>query len=81
MSTINLKEEIKNYANSIGADLVGFGNIGRCKHAPLRMSPQGKTTKESLAAALVKHDPIKKYRPVACEPCVINCPYSREQHA
>ncbi len=43
--------------------------------------PQGKTTKESLAAALVKHDPIKKYRPAACEPCVINCPYSREQHA
>ena len=32
-----------------------------------------------LAAALAKHDPIKKYRPVACEPCAINCPYARKQ--
>jgi len=41
--------------------------------------PQGEITKDSLAAALAKHDPIKKYRPVACEPCAINCPYARQQ--
>lgn len=42
--------------------------------------PQGDVTKENLANALAKHDPIKKYRPVACEPCALNCPYSREQN-
>ena len=36
-----LKTRIKNYAHELGADLVGFGNIERCEHAPLMMSPQG----------------------------------------
>ncbi|MEI6168936.1 MAG: hypothetical protein WCS52_17275 [bacterium] len=31
-------------------------------------------TPEALAAGLRQHDPIKKYRPVVAEPCVINCP-------
>ena len=35
------KELIKNYAYELGADLVGFGSIDRCAHAPLMMSPQG----------------------------------------
>lgn len=31
-------------------------------------------TSEALGTALKQHDPIKKYRPVVAEPCVINCP-------
>jgi len=38
---MSLKEKIKNYAYELGADLVGFGNIDRCEHAPIMMSPQG----------------------------------------
>ena len=38
---MNLKESIKNFAYELGADLVGFGDIDRCKHAPIMMSPQG----------------------------------------
>jgi hypothetical protein len=29
---MSLKETIKNYAYQLGADLVGFGGIDRCKH-------------------------------------------------
>ncbi|MFZ4694580.1 MAG: hypothetical protein ACOYMV_05570 [Verrucomicrobiia bacterium] len=36
-----IKEQIKHHAYALGADLVGFGGIGRCRHAPLMMSPQG----------------------------------------
>jgi len=36
-----LKELVKNAAYELGADLVGFGGIERCKHAPIMMSPQG----------------------------------------
>ncbi|MFA5205737.1 MAG: hypothetical protein WC708_15175 [Lentisphaeria bacterium] len=43
--------------------------------------PEGEITAAGLAAALRKHDPIKKYRPVACEPCVLVCPYARESLA
>ena len=38
---MNSRESIKDMAYSLGADLVGFGNIARCKHAPIKMSPQG----------------------------------------
>jgi epoxyqueuosine reductase QueG len=38
--------------------------------------PEENISVASLAEALKKHDPIKKYRPMACEPCVIKCPYS-----
>ena len=38
---MSLKSDIKSYAYSLGADLVGFGNVERCEHAPLMMSPQG----------------------------------------
>jgi hypothetical protein len=38
---MNLKESVKNFAYEIGADLVGFGDIGRCANAPIKMSPQG----------------------------------------
>ncbi len=38
---MSIKEMVKSFAYEIGADLVGFGNIERCEHAPLKMSPQG----------------------------------------
>jgi len=38
---MRFKERIRRYAHDIGADLVGFGGIDRCRHAPLMMSPQG----------------------------------------
>ena len=53
----------------------GFKYLG----SKLDVLPEGKITPESLGAALKKHDPIKKYRPVACEPCAIECPYARAQ--
>ncbi len=40
------------------------------------LPPEEGVTPESLGNALRKHDIIKKYRPVVCEPCVIKCPYS-----
>jgi epoxyqueuosine reductase QueG len=50
----------------------GFKYLG----SPLDDAPSGEITAETLGDALKKHDPIKKYRPVACEPCMIECPYS-----
>jgi epoxyqueuosine reductase QueG len=50
----------------------GFKYLG----SPLDEIPDGEITAETLASALKKHDPIKKYRPVACEPCMIECPYA-----
>ncbi len=50
----------------------GFKYLG----SPLDEIPEGEITAETLAEALKKHDPIKKYRPVACEPCMVECPYS-----
>ncbi len=38
---MSLKEQVKRFARELGADLVGFGGIARCRHAPLMMSPQG----------------------------------------
>ena len=38
---MSLKDAIKQRAYALGADLVGFGGIDRCKHAPAMMSPQG----------------------------------------
>jgi hypothetical protein len=35
-------------------------------------------TPEALADGLRQHDPIKKYRPVVAEPCVINCPLATD---
>ncbi|MFA6566844.1 MAG: 4Fe-4S binding protein [Victivallales bacterium] len=66
----NLCEWSKRYAITGES---GFKYLG----SPLDESPGGKITAETLSTALKKHDPIKKYRPVVCEPCVIGCPYSR----
>ncbi len=38
---MSLKEQLKNHAYELGADLIGFGGIDRCAHAPIMMSPQG----------------------------------------
>mgnify|MGYP001116925452 FL=1 len=53
----------------------GFKFLG----SKLDEAPEGDIDAEQLAAALKKHDPIKKYRPVACEPCVLVCPYACAQ--
>jgi epoxyqueuosine reductase QueG len=42
--------------------------------SPVDIAPPERITPEALAAALRHHDPIKKYRPVVAEPCVLNCP-------
>ena len=38
---MSFKEMIKVKAYELGSDLVGFGDVGRCAHAPIMMSPQG----------------------------------------
>jgi hypothetical protein len=48
----------------------GFGFLGPTASA----DPGAAVTREGLEAALRTVDPIKKYRPVAAEPCVLRCP-------
>ena len=48
----------------------GFKFLGSPADVP---APEA-ITPQALADALSHHDPIKKYRPVVAEPCVINCP-------
>jgi epoxyqueuosine reductase QueG len=48
----------------------GFQYLG----STLDLAPDDAITAAGLADALRQHDPIKKYRPVVAEPCVINCP-------
>jgi ferredoxin len=67
---INRCEWSKRYAI---AGEAGFKFLG----SPLDQIPEGEITPETLTKALEKHDPIKKYRPVVCEPCVLACPYSK----
>jgi ferredoxin len=71
---VNRCEWSKRYA--IAGD-AGFKYLG----SPLDEIPEGEITAESLKNALKKHDPIKKYRPVVCEPCMLECPYSQEPSA
>ncbi|OGV69180.1 MAG: hypothetical protein A2283_13110 [Lentisphaerae bacterium RIFOXYA12_FULL_48_11] len=52
-----LKEQIKNFAYEIGADLVGFGNVERSKNAPLMMSPQGLFPKCHTIIVMAIHHP------------------------
>ena len=54
---MSLKELVKSFAYGIGADLVGFGNIGRCKHAPLKMSPQGILPEAKTVIVMGIHHP------------------------
>ncbi len=48
----------------------GFRYLG----SPLDLPAPAVITPDVLADGLRQHDPIKKYRPVVAEPCVINCP-------
>ncbi len=54
---MSLKEEIKDYAYQLGADLVGFGGIDRCKHAPIMMSPQGIYPDAKTVIVMAVHHP------------------------
>lgn len=52
----NLTLKIKDFAYSIGADLVGVANVERWENAPLRMSPQGLLpTARSVIVCAVHH--------------------------
>ncbi|HEY3266793.1 MAG TPA: hypothetical protein VGM37_07700 [Armatimonadota bacterium] len=48
----------------------GFKYLG----SPADTAPPETITPAALDGALRQHDPIKKYRPVVAEPCVIRCP-------
>jgi ferredoxin len=50
----------------------GFGYLG----SPLDAYPEEEITVDDLSQALKRHDPVKKYRPVVAEPCVLACPYT-----
>lgn len=52
-----LKERIKNHAYELGANLVGFGNIERCRHAPAMMSPQGLLPSARTVMVMALHHP------------------------
>ncbi|HMB00844.1 MAG TPA: hypothetical protein VKS21_07640 [Spirochaetota bacterium] len=54
---MNIKEAVKSYAYKTGADLVGFGNIERCKNAPLMMSPQGLMPSAKTVIVMAVHHP------------------------
>ena len=54
----------------------GFKYLGSPVDVPSPIEP----TPSALADALRLHDPIKKYRPVVAEPCVINCPLAVEEN-
>jgi epoxyqueuosine reductase QueG len=54
---MNLKEKLKQHAYELGADLVGFGNIERCRHAPLMMSPQGLMPGAKTVLVMALHHP------------------------
>ncbi len=48
----------------------GFKYLGSPVDVPAPANPSA----HQLATALLQHDPIKKYRPVVAEPCVLACP-------
>ncbi len=52
----------------------GFKYLG----SRVDIAPPPAITPDALAGALRQIDPIKKYRPVAAEPCVLNCPLATE---
>jgi epoxyqueuosine reductase QueG len=54
---LSLKEQIKTAAYNLGADLVGFGSIDRCAHAPVMMSPQGLYPGAQTVIVMAIHHP------------------------
>ena len=53
----SLKQLVKNRAFELGADLVGFGGIGRCAYAPPMMSPQGIYPEARTVIVMAVHHP------------------------
>jgi epoxyqueuosine reductase QueG len=53
----------------------GFGYLG----SPLDVAPPESIDATALKAALDRHDPIRTNRTVVAEPCMLACPYAREQ--
>jgi len=51
----------------------GFKYLG----STLDILAPAEITPENLQNAMRQHDPIKRYRPVVAEPCVIECPIAR----
>jgi epoxyqueuosine reductase QueG len=54
---MSVKEQVKNYAYELGADLIGFGGIDRCKNAPRMMSPQGLYPEAKTVIVMGVHHP------------------------
>ena len=52
----NLTLKVKEFARSIGADLVGIANVERYANAPIEMSPQGiLPTAKSVIVCAIHH--------------------------
>ncbi len=54
---MSLKEAIRTCAYDLGADLVGFGDIDRCRHAPPMMSPRGLLPSARTVIVMAVHHP------------------------
>ncbi len=54
---MSLKDAIRAYAYELGADLVGFGDVDRCRHAPPMMSPQGLMPTARTVVVMAIHHP------------------------
>ncbi len=54
---MSVKEIVKDYAYQLGANLVGFGNVERCEHAPIMMSPQGLFPGSRTVISMAFHHP------------------------
>ncbi len=54
---MSLKDAVRQYAYDLGADLVGFGDVGRCRHAPPMMSPQGLYPSTRTVIVMAIHHP------------------------
>ncbi len=54
---MSMKDQIKQTAYDLGADLVGLGDIERCRHAPPMMSPQGLMPSARSVVVMAVHHP------------------------
>ena len=53
---IRMTQRIKELAHELGADLVGFANIGRFDEAPIKMSPRGiMPTAKTVIVCAIQH--------------------------
>lgn len=53
----NMTQRVKDLALSLGADLVGFANIGRFDEAPIKMSPKGIMPSAKTVIVCAVHHP------------------------